>query len=376
MIFPKRKPTNSEAQLQSDFGEYPPKPLLPMKVNWQFDIVYLDWIGEQINNMKQVAQVVLRLKDSHFRANDPLAIEARKSISAVMKGFLEIKATYKSLSLLNKIVFIVITTIISLPIMLFALFRSRKKIIGVYKTFKILSRGVLGSFNHLSDSPQFTVYKPFYSRFIKKDCPAEGVTSHEHIHFLQNYYFPERNEKKFRDRKDRVLKNILIDPEVNFDRMSYYFEVNEMEARLHEVILSYYREYGELPSDQTGFSRLFFGSRGVNRKMMEVMKTSGIEPSSLKLREFDVRCNLMESQMLTAISQLRAPFEFDYMLYVLPVLYGNLLIVYGDTNQAKKYFDTVSSFEFYNELYGEIIIPVKHYPQHLPSQQKPIPIKK
>ena len=48
---------------------------------------------------------------------------------------------------------------------------------------------------------------------------------------------------------------------------------------------------------------------------------------------------------------------WPYLFHVLPVMYGNLLIVYGDTNRAKKYFDTVSSFELYNQLYGEVIIP-------------------
>ena len=70
---------------------------------------------------------------------------------------------------------------------------------------------------------------------------------------------------------------------------------------------------------------------------------------------FDVRGEAEEKQMIAAIFTLTDPWP--YLLKVLPVMYGNLLIVYGDTNRAKKYFDTVSSFKLYNQLYGEIIIP-------------------
>ena len=74
-------------------------------------------------------------------------------------------------------------------------------------------------------------------------------------------------------------------------------------------------------------------------------------------RMFEIRCELMNHEMSIAISKLTTPACNKFMREVLPVMYGNLLIVYGDTNRAKKYFDTVSSFELYNQLYGEIIIP-------------------
>ena len=86
-----------------------------------------------------------------------------------------------------------------------------------------------------------------------------------------------------------------------------------------------------------------------------LVKTEGIEPSKLNCQKFEVRCEHAETEMFEAILKLADPL--NYIREVLPIMYGNLLIVYGDTNQAKKYFATVICFELYSELYGEMIIP-------------------
>ena len=45
MFFSKKIITNSECQFKSDFGEYPPKPLEPKKLNSQFDILSKGKVG-------------------------------------------------------------------------------------------------------------------------------------------------------------------------------------------------------------------------------------------------------------------------------------------------------------------------------------------
>ena len=94
---------------------------------------------------------------------------------------------------------------------------------------------------------------------VEKTISFETVVSHEHIHMLQACYFSER--VKYEDETDRVnfLKTLLKDPENDFRFISYFFKIDEMEARLHEVILSYYRNQGELPLDEKGFIKLLIG---------------------------------------------------------------------------------------------------------------------
>ena len=149
---------------------------------------------------------------------------------------------------------------------------------------------------------------------------------------------------------------MIKDPENDFDVFSYFFQIDEMEARLHEVVLSYYRNQGELPLDETGFKKLLFGSKSEVMNNVKKAFFGKLENRPYRKRiEYEVRCEADEHEMISSIFHLTDPW--GYLFKVLPVMYGNLLIVYGDTNRAKKYFDTVSSFELYNQLYGEIIIP-------------------
>ena len=358
VFFIKKTTTNSECQFKSDFGEYPPKPLLAMKLNSQFDVECMGKVHVLFDKLTFLFRLVFDKLPINSPSNEPPIIKFRNFRLELKSRFLTLITTLKNSTFqVNFVLFVVFLIVISPLLLLLSV------ILCIYIFIKVgglPSNDGLGFLNRFTSRPSsIVVVTPVIRNYENSKNPmgvsVESTISHEHIHLRQAYYFPERSNL-FEGEKADFLKSLLINPN-NFEIFSYYFNVNEMEARLHEVVLSYYRKYGELPSDQTGFIRLFLGSRGVNREMMEEMKTNGIEPSNLKLREFDVRCNLMESQMLVAISQLRAPFKLDYLLKALPVLYGNLLIVYGDTNRAEKYFDTVKDFEFYNELYGEIIIP-------------------
>ena len=221
-----------------------------------------------------------------------------------------------------------------------------------YKTY--------GFFQRLANRSSQVVVNTFALRKCKNSAEKsvrtisfESIVSHEHIHLLQNYYFPEGRKFSFGSEKVNFLKSLLEEPENDFALVLYLFNANEMEARLHELVLSYYRKYGELPSDEIGFLKLLFGSRGGDLDP-SIFRALENRPYP-KQMEYDTRCEKMEDELLYAIFELTKPYH--YLCEVLPVMYGNLLIVYGDTNRAKKYFDTVSSFELYNQLYGEIIIP-------------------
>jgi hypothetical protein len=357
VLFIKKTTTNSECQFKSDFGEYPPKPLLAMKVNRQFDVVYFGWFGKQIYYTKQIFFLIRALcsKDRNFITNLPMSIEMRKSVSEAKGSILETIAVYKSSPFIERIVFWVFLIIILPLLPLLFLYFGSKFLILIFNNLRRHNE-VLGSFTRLPDAPpHVAVYDPFFSRF-KISHLIHAITSHEHVHFLQSYYFPERILHKFDNEKRDFLKNLLEHPEQDIDFCSYHFFANEIEARLHEVVLSYYRKYKELPSDKAGFLKLLFGSREMSRIRASMVREVENRPYPNR-RVFDVRCEFFEGQILSAISKLTDPFKF--LLEVLPVVYGNLLIVYGDTNRAEKYFDTVKDFEFYNELYGEVIIPAK-----------------
>lgn len=377
MFFSKKISTNSECQFKSDFGEYPPKPLEPMKLNKQFDILSKGKVGLFFYNVSQIfsSTFLAVVGKSPLHTSSQAMIDWRNNMVLIRKRILKIKTRlikgaihFKKSTFQMKFVFFVLILIACLTLLLFLFLFVVYQFIRLCIHFLILGARSstyenYGFFQRLANRSSQVVVNTFALRKCKNSAEKsvrtisfESIVSHEHIHLLQNYYFSERVKYEDDSEKVNFLKSLLEDPENDFDVFSYFFKIDEMEARLHEVILSYYRKYGELPSDEKGFFKLLFGSRS---EVMNVVKTKlfgQIENRPYKRQiEYDTRCEHMENEMLYALSRLTDLYKF--LDEVLPVMYGNLLIVYGDTNRAKKYFETVSSFELYNQLYGEIIIP-------------------
>jgi hypothetical protein len=382
MFFLKKISTNSECQFKSDFGEYPPKPLEPMKLNSQFDVLCMGKVRLFYHNLSQFFSVCFLTavgKPPFYSSNHiPGLIEIKNLILKIKKSVAEQKTDwiknathFKNSTFQLKFIFFVCFTAMFVPVAL--LYFVFKLILLCINISPLLwscmpNDKVVGFFLNLTTTSSQIVVNTSALRKCKnsvnkleRTMSFETIVSHEHIHLLQSYYFPERAESErarheYDNEKTTFFKSLLKDPERDFDFAFYYFSINEMEARLHEVVLSYYRKYGELPSDVPGFLQMLLGS---SSEVMNTVKTHLLgKRENRPYRErhvFDVRGKMEESQMITAIYTLTD--SWAYLLDVLPVLYGNLLIVYGDTNRAKKYFDTVSSFELYNQLYGEIIIP-------------------
>jgi hypothetical protein len=364
VFFLKKTITNSVCQFKADFGEYPPKPLLPMKLKNQFHVLCMGQVRVLFQQLGFIFHVMGEIPPS----NNPPLIRARKRILKIKAIWIKTIASLKNSPFQVKFVLFVVFLIVFSPLLLlFIVFLGIKILIG---TIRSPIYNSVGYFQVLPNIPSQIVVNTTSLKRAKKDIDhsneniisreriREGITSHEHIHLLQENYFPGRVMDYFVSEKGIFLKSLLINPERDFDFCSYHFNPSEMEARLHEVVLSFYREYGELPSDKAGFIKLLFKSREINKIRVSIARQNkGCNRPYPERRFFDVRCYFMQEEMLTAILKLKHPFMLDFLLNVLSVMYGNLLIVYGDTNRAEKYFDTVSSFDFYNELYGEIIIP-------------------
>jgi hypothetical protein len=357
VFFLKKTTTNSKCQFKSDFGEYPPKPLSPMKLNNQIHVLCMGRV-----------RILFFLLAFHFHSfsdksptNNPHFIRVRNralKIKAICIG--TITDLMNSIFYVKFVLFVIFLIVFSPLLFLFIIYLGIKILIITTRTEFYNAVGFFLNSPHL---PSQIVVNTTSLRSMKKftDLSNEGIISHEHIHLLQACYFPERPMDNFEGEKSSFLKSLLRNPERDFDFCSYHFDISEMEARLHEVILSYYRKYEELPSDYVGFVRLLMGSgKELARPMLHSLFDKGGEEKynlQNKPPKFETRCADMKLEMSMAIMKLAPPARHKYMLEVLPVMYGNLLIVYGDTNRAEKYFDTVSSFDFYNELYGKIIIP-------------------
>jgi hypothetical protein len=374
MFFSKKISTNSECQFKFDFGEYPPKPLEPKKLNSQFDILSKDKVGIIFHAASRIFSLLFLtvVGKPPFHTSSQLMIIMINCITQMRKEILETKtdliknATHlKNSPFQYKFILFVLLVIACLPFMfLFIVYHFLRLCIRLLiLAVSCRSNQAYGYFVKLTHTSSQVVVNTSALRKCKNSATRlartisfESVVSHEHIHLLQYCYFPERDKFEYDSEKVNFLKSLFQDPENDFDVFSYFFQIDEMEARLHEVVLSYYRKYGELPLDEKGFIKLLIGCRGkaINAAKTDLLGKLENRPYKRQI-EYDVRCEAEEHEMIFAIFHLTDAWA--YLLKVLPVMYGNLLIIYGDTNRAKKYFDTVRSFELYNQLYGEIIIP-------------------
>jgi hypothetical protein len=189
---------------------------------------------------------------------------------------------------------------------------------------------------------------------------SSGIISHEHIHLLQDHFFsriemPHRNCNAFAGKKGEVLKHLLKEPEQNFHRLEYYFMLNEMEARLHELVLSYYRAYRVLPATQHEYIEMILGSYNLGNSVKQCMECEKLDTSIYLTKSYNVRFNIMELQMAVAIFNLNdSSTSLRFVLEALSVMYGNLLFLYGGEKESQSFMCTIENTELYEELYGPL----------------------
>ncbi|SVD79845.1 uncharacterized protein METZ01_LOCUS432699, partial [marine metagenome] len=197
MFFLKKIRTNSECQFKSDFGEYPPKPLEPMKVNTQFDILskgtvgiifyrlatyssffYLTCIGKPPLNSNSVAMTML---------GNQMA-ESRKEFRKII---LKIKTTSTSFKnspfQIQFILFIIIGIAISPFALLFLIYQTIPSFINVLK--KVTKHSSYGFFLQLTNRSSKVVINTSAIKRSKNSSDKlvrtmsfESIVSHEHIH--------------------------------------------------------------------------------------------------------------------------------------------------------------------------------------------------
>jgi len=146
----------------------------------------------------------------------------------------------------------------------------------------------------------------------------------------------------------------LVRENVSQEEAAYYLSPYEIEARLHEVVLSFYRESNILPIDYDAFitminSSEFLGdfTRGIISKMDPGSVLDNIK--MFKLREAAAARDF--ALILSRFTDLSTAKRFIHE--VLPVSYANLLVLYGDKRAAENFIKTVGNTNFYQELYGE-----------------------
>jgi len=318
---------SSKKQLQDDFGEFPPAPLRCENVTGEFDVIRVRGIGELYQKFLE-HRTMLRASVSDlqslssecvtaFDVNEILIIQ--REISKLGRGSKIAERLFVFLELGRMLVRT-------------ALRHGRNG----------RMRRSLGYFLPLLKNTSHVVIKSG-RRVHESDA---SIVSHEHLHLLQ-FRNPERHRRNARSPEKFLCEKMVADP-----YLLYFLEKMEVEARLHEVVLSFYRAHRRLPLTVPGFLGLLAASEQCGELVALTLKHSGVtfehygiysERDSMYVKQLESIWLFIETNEI----------QCKFMTEVLPVMYGNLLRYYGDDTASRNYMKEIERPNFYDDLYGE-----------------------
>ncbi|SUI61401.1 hypothetical protein [Shewanella baltica] len=364
MVFVKREIFSSTSQLEADFCEYPPAPLIrPALKPTQFYRVQAAHFNRYLYLLFQIFRSLISGGDSNSEFNaevNNLRLSITKILVELPNEFFKIKESCPS-----KLLFLFIISSYILVVFLFIPVLVLVFLYSVTAIFISILRGRLGNslgyfvpiqFNGM---PEIVVHGTLIPKETRTLAIA-AICSHEHIHLRQSIVFastynPCRTNSAFEGRKGELIKALINSPDEDFSSFSYYALLNEMEARLHEVVLSYYRKYRILPTSYHSFIELLMGSKNLGELTRLYDKTFGDKSQLYSQMPYEVRYEPMEWQILSVINRFKDhKHSYRYITEVLPVMYRNLLMLYGGEQEASEFIKTVPCHDFYIDLYGEV----------------------
>lgn len=309
---------SSENQLKKDFLEFPPRPLVCQLASDGFLVKTSRGVGEFGMYWMFFVQT-FSARDTDYFKNNP---DFKDLLVALEKLDKSIPVPGRAAS---KLLLFLMTFFAA---MVFQRAQRKKSVLGVF--FPCSPNGG---------------YVGVTNRGRKNRALLDAAISHEHIHLLQ-----------FRDSDDRrsslrFPERVLVDKYVNDKFILYLFDANEVEARLHEIVLSYYRQCGQVPLTSGCFFAMLAGSERLSLHVKLAFMSSGVEiPSSVV--DFKERNDSMAEQLeiiLCAVKDDRVLYRF--ITEVLSVMYGRLLSYYGDKAASQNFLLGVQRPNMYDMAY-------------------------
>lgn len=415
----KTRTDHSIKLLSSDFGHFPPKPLdcnLPEEL--KVDVLYVNgWFN------KLLYTVYFLWSSMRVAAkNDPVVIQSlvdtRGSLIEFKQSFCEFYADKKAeLSLFltsfkgSFVAFKALLEICIFPALLLLVLSiaAGMLLVPIYK----IVRAVFGSLKRFypkqSVSGQHCIEPNMPSEIVIFDLPDKSVNfeqqatiSHEHIHYLQrvfydhNNYFPLERKSDFyyidillENCDEKIAKKIRDDLGLK-DYLNYLFGKEEVEARIHEVLLSYYRYACVIPCSAHDFLTLLIdSSKKVQEVILADLKRSVEDEVAFTANDLEQVEKAVEASGKSALHQylwlkcFKEKFEIesessegsksyqqrsayalddlvlmfkvagvDFIANVMPLLYANLLSYYGDNTLSEKVRAEVNDIGLYERMYG------------------------
>lgn len=338
--------SNSKKQFEHDFGCYPPIPLQTKAPSTKFRVVQLNTLGFIIHKII----LIYKLQTRNFESIDE-ELRSSEWVTALQEqttksteSLRTFKKEFESQSPINKIlasVFIIaISPAIILPLTAYLSYKFCKIALAALKEDKY--RGVFMPAIH--DELEILVF----GRNDDKN-KLDAVKSHEHIHLVQ-YTRRMEPDGKF----NTALKNpedILTQECARNKYINYLFEKEELEARLHEFVLSFYRTHRFLPLSKNGFINLISTPSKISPLVCEILSDNAPPCDEIKeaTETYSVRDLQSEREIAIILLSIKSKdLQRKFINEALTVMYGNLLGYYGDQGAKKRFLAEIKRPNLYD----------------------------
>lgn len=298
----------SQIQLGEDFQDFPPVPLNCKNAPWNFYVVTTRGFGDLYNYLIIIWRLIFA---------------AARDTNLVSAEFLEIAGIKKD--------FLFLKLLLGSPLLLYMLIKlGRNKKSGAALFLPLLTH-----------EKQITIRIDANNRRKSID----SLVSHEHIHLLQ-YRSRENYSKNIRH------PDVLISDKYKEDKfLLYLLQKSEVEARLHELVISYYRVSRKLPLTIEGFLGLMAGSEQCGGLVIEALASRGIGTRHNIIKYHERDALFAEDVANVFVTIVNLDLRYRFIVEVLTVMYGNLICYYGDEESGLKFMSEIVRPNLYDLLY-------------------------
>ena len=179
----------------------------------------------------------------------------------------------------------------------------------------------------------------------KKIEHFDPVISHEHIHMIQDEMY------KSGFIQNLTFNNFSVNAEIfNFETLkkykekvpvNYLFSPLEIEARLHEIVLTYYRSKKSMPRNAVEFVEMI-----MNFKLL-TLNTEENYKILLETRFYSG----VETYFIAQIEVLKTESAAMFLQHVLPIFYRRLLTYYGATELISEFDKNPPDTTLFDKLF-------------------------
>lgn len=315
---------------------------LDTREQWDKDFLGAAWIYEnclfndEIFAIKEVSGLSLffyELKRIYAEYAYVLKVATGKESGHLIKGF---DLNYKEISSVIKKVKVeilrlnVFLRILFFPMILGMLFVASVflPLYFIYIAFRqiyrrLISNRVLGTFNAVVDRDIITIYSKRVSKLT--ESAVDAIITHEHFHLIQYKYIECHSLKMKHVDKASVDRFFSISDDLH-KYYSYILDSKEFEARLHEMLLCYFRTTGCFPESINELEICY----------LEYIYGKSFQENNVDSnRDFFFRSENLSLDLFSIYMRIKDEYQDVFITEVVGVLYCNVLDYYGLEDKAK-----------------------------------------